>query len=185
MSERDYEAMERREMAADAHHDTLLLVRELMEVIERGFQAVGHIAVSEKKLMNKEVREGLDAFIGEAVGVVDRLEILRVEDASRSDTWQQFEQVGGKPEDVIDLTIDGMIGHVEPDGHGGADMVYEPVEHTTGDLDPDGHLTDASTVMCRHTKAGVPCGRTLHNVGLHTPEGYPETESWTDRESDA
>lgn len=40
------------------------------------------------------------------------------------------------------------------------------------------------TVMCPQTKRGVSCTRTLHNVGLHIPDGYPGNASWTDKESD-
>ena len=50
------------------------------------------------------------------------------------------------------------------------------------------HAADARDdpeIMCPQTKDGVPCNRPLHNVGLHTPEGYPENgTSWADKESD-
>ena len=55
---------------------------ELMEIIERGHDAMMHIGVSEMRLMTRDVRDGINRFISEAIPVVERLEIMRLEEAA-------------------------------------------------------------------------------------------------------
>jgi len=160
-------------------------IRELQELVEQGILAIGQIGTSEIRLMSKPVREALAAFVQLSEPVLEELVLARhagaMEERQVADSivlsnivddediillgnLLRTERSPAMPGEPDYVGVDDVLGHAKPE-------------------DPD-YSELGEVVMCPHTKDGVPCARTLHNVGLHTPEGYPENAAWTDKESD-
>lgn len=187
-------------------------IRELQELIEQAAQAIGRIGLSETRLMNREVREGLTAFMEVSRKVVVALELARQAQAmgplldEKPMVKEWVPEVGkghgpGEPlstfgapgyelhtlgPDQLDQAsglIDGPLGtpNDPQEAFGAGHSLEEWTQAMAAGADAQEAEPEA---MCPQTKNGVSCARTLHNVGLHTPEGYPEKASWTDKESD-
>ncbi len=150
---------------------------QLQELVEQAFKAVGNIGPSELRLMNREVRAALASFMVEAELIVAALALAREEEGREIDpTDGDYFAITGKTQIVAAYLPAGSALITEPDYEGNAEAAQEGPQEPMKRDDPE--------IMCPQTKAGVPCTRTLHNVGLHTPDGYPENGSWTDKESD-
>ncbi len=181
---------------------------QLQELVDQAFKAVGNIGPSELRLMNREVRAALASFMVEAESVVVLLALARDGEAGTRDVvtgvhMRRGVEHEGLGEDCLICWPDGSEAN-EPNptpgqvvrGVAGADEGEPAVASGLIDGLPDapplaselegGYQADDAEgpAMCPQTKNGVPCNRPLHNVGLHTPDGYPENGSWTDKESD-
>ena len=163
--------------------------RELHEMVEQAYQAVSTIGPSEIRLMSKPVREGLAAFMKIAEKVVAELTLARHRD-NAVEVYDRMADAVAKalnddtpdePEDnpnqeALEEMESGYIDDLSHEGSDEGPVIRDDVGPWNRD-DPE--------IMCPQTKHGVRCNRPLHNVGLHTPDGYPENgTSWTDKESD-
>ncbi len=171
------------------------VIRHLQEQIEGMYNAIVAIQPTELRLMASGVREGLRDVVEGAESTVYEVRRTRAQEA------QDVASGGGAeasvmPDDPDYFAITGVttIIGVENLKAGDKALMARSTDEAvafldanrlpTADTQAPGPEELGETVMCPQTKGGVPCNRTLHNVGLHTPKGYPANDSWTDKESD-
>lgn len=148
--------------------------RNLQELVEQAYIAIGRIGPSKIRLMNKPVKEGLAAFVENAEPIVAELTVRRNAEAQKAQDVAMGVDEAHERQRYIAGTDEGEPAYM--DGDGVSDGGYDARVFAAAQA--------PEPAMCPQTKGGIPCSRELHNVGLHVPDGYPESASWTDKESD-